>query len=303
MSYYSNSEKRDPFQIITDQIIDMLNKGTIPWHKPWTSVNDFPTNLSTGKQYRGINIFVLYMTSMAKGYNSRYWLTFNQAKKLGGSIKKGEKSTTIINCSFKKITDTDENGEEEEKTIPIIKTWPVFNTDQCEGIDVPVENLATNNDITPINICEQIVINFKNPPVISHSGNRACYVPSIDTIRIPNRSQFHSPEYYHQTLFHELIHSTGSSKRLSRTGITDEIMFGSHQYSREELIAEMGAAFLCAHTGISVSTIQNSAAYISNWLEKLRNDKRLVIQAAGQAQKAVDYILGKKYDETQEDAS
>ena len=179
--------------------------------------------------------------------------------------------------------------------IPVLRFYTVFNLEQTMGIPakyIPV--LTPENQIVfdPIGNAEEIIANYQNGPIIQHGGNRACYSPSLDRIMMPERIQFEKEEEYYSTLFHEMTHSTGHWSRLDRPGM-ENIRFGSENYSKEELIAEFGAAFLCAQTGIAHATIQNSGAYIKNWLEKLRNDKKLAIQAAHKAQKAVDFIMEK----------
>jgi len=179
----------------------------------------------------------------------------------------------------------------EEKEVPFLKYYTVFNLDQTEGIEIEEEG----QDVEPIGACEKIVEEMKDKPLIEHNcGIRAAYSPVLDRITIPERKLFKSAEDYYSTLFHELIHSTGHSTRLSRPGITDPTHFGSDNYSREELVAEIGSAFLCGETGIEKQTLQNSASYIAGWLQKLQNDKKLVITAAAQAQKGVDWMLNNR---------
>ena len=285
------------FEVITNQILRKLEEGVVPWHRPWSSPAGIPKNLVTKREYRGCNFFILSIA----GFASPYWLTFRQAVKMGGHIKKGEKGTPVVFWKWMNIKEDDQgegDGEAIEKSIPLVRYYSVFNLAQCEGIEAPKEE-TPSFEWDPIERCEAVVRNMKNPPVIS-LGMRACYSPSLDTICMPNRELFEKREEYYATIFHELTHSTGHSSRLNRPTIIDICPFGSTNYSREELIAEMGAAFLCAHTGIENKTIDNSAGYIANWLTKLKNDPKLVIIASGQAQKASDCVLGKAEPEEEE---
>jgi len=164
--------------------------------------------------------------------------------------------------------------------------------EQTEGIPIP-EPEETNNHFDPIEKAEQIILGMPLKPDIYHAGNKACYNPSKDAIHLPNQQTFHMPEEYYCTAFHELIHSTGHTSRIGRKSILEPTYFGSHEYSKEELVAEMGAAFLCGYAGIEQKTIENSAAYIQGWLKVLKKDKTMLVHAAAQAQKAADYILNR----------
>jgi len=293
----AKKQRRDIYQEITDRILKLLDRGTVPWHNPIRRGNGdgWPKNLDSKKHYRGINVFLLAMTAWEKGFESDYWTTFRQATNLGGKIRKGEKASLV---TFWKLYDTKDKKTGEDLTLPVLRHYNVFNAEQCEGIeapDAPEENPELPS-FTPIEQAEAIIRNYQDAPVISHGGSRACYRPSLDAILIPEPSRFENVESYFGTLFHEAAHSTGISKRLDR-GLDDEspAPFGSPDYSKEELIAEMGAAFLNAAAGISPSTIEQSAAYIDNWRKMLKGDKRLVVTAAGAAQKAADWILGSDF--------
>ena len=275
--------KRDVYQIVTDRIIGLLESGTVPWHTPWKGGNQWPQNFVSRKVYRGINLFLLN----AANYASPFWLTFKQVQSLGGRVKKGEHSFPVV---FWKVFK--EEGEDEAKRIPFLRYYSVFNVAQCEGINVPVIPTGeTSPAFQPIEKCEQVVTAMPKRPAINHQGARACYSPSLDAISMPEARLFESSEEYYSTLFHELTHATGHVSRLNRKEITDPIRFGSDPYSREELVAEMGAAFLCGHCAIESSTVDQSASYIQAWLERLKDDRKLVVQAAAQAQKACDFIL------------
>jgi antirestriction protein ArdC len=275
------------YEVITDRIIILLEAGTVPWQKPWKVATGLPRNLVTKKPYRGMNIFLLH----AMSYESPFWLTFRQAKELGGSIKKGEKSCSVI---FGKRQESEDQITGEKSHYTVLRLYSVFNVAQCEGlkkVPAPVENLATTNATA-----EEIVALMPKRPEIKHGLAKAFYSPSVDIVAMPDRARFDSEAGYFATLFHELTHSTGHASRLNRPTLTESQGFGSDPYCREELVAELGAAFLCGHAGIE-NTVQNSAAYIQNWLEQLQNDKKLIVQAAAQAQKAADFILGTKFAE------
>ena len=279
----------DLYQKVTDQILAMLDKSTAPWRYPIEG--GMPKNIISGKNYRGANVFLLAINSWFKGYQSPYWMTFKQAKEKGGNIKKGEKSTMVI---FWKQIKTKDKQTGKDKLIPIIKHYNVFNQEQCDNIKSDHTQQASK--FTPIQQAQNITTKYPNPPNISHGGHKACYSPQKDSIRIANPQDFVDPESYYLTLFHELTHSTGHKTRLDRKLDTPTNSFGSADYSKEELVAEMGAAFLAASANISTQTIDQSAAYINGWKNKIRADNKLVIQAAGAAQKAADHILNKTFE-------
>lgn len=271
------------YEIVTESIIKQLESGVAPWRKPWRT--EPPCNLISGKEYRGINPFLL----APQGYGSRYWLTFNQANKLGGHVRKGEHSSivTFWNVGEEK-TIRDAAGNERKSRPFLLRYYRVFNVEQTEGI---ADKLGLGNSSRPPSLeqCEAIVAGMPNPPKREQS-DRAWYRPANDTVGIPSRTAFNSTEEYYSTLFHELAHSTGHSSRVGREGIEQLNTFGSESYSKEELVAEMGAAMLCGITGIEPVTLSNSAAYLKSWIERLRGDSKLIISAASAAQKAADYI-------------
>jgi len=275
------------YSIVTAKIIKELENGVVPWRKPWRA--EAPCNLVTGKPYRGINPFLL----APQGYGSRYWLTFRQGQKLGGHIRKGEKSSivTFWNIGEEKIIKNVEGKERKSKPI-LLRFYSVFNIEQTEGI---ADKLGLGN-ATPrvpnVDACEAIVSGMPNAPAMQQDA-RAWYRPSTDTVGMPSKSLFNSSEEYYSTLFHELTHSTGHTSRIGREGIEQLNTFGSESYSKEELIAEMGAAMLCGVTGIAPATIENSAAYLQTWINRLRGDSKLLVSAASAAQKAADYVQGR----------
>lgn len=282
------------YQVITDRVMDLLKQGVVPWQKPWSSAEAMPRNLISRKPYRGVNVFLLH----ALGYESPFWVTFKQAQSLGGNVRKGEKACPVV---FWKWLDVESDGEQER--IPLLRYYSVFNVAQCDGITAPVIE-GTKREHSPIESAEQIVAAMPKKPVIQHGGSRACYSPSLDRVAMPQAETFATSQDYYCTLFHELTHATGHETRLNRKGVSGSegewSAFGSTPYAREELVAEMGAAFLCGHAGIVERTIENSAAYVASWLERLKDDVRLVVTAAAQAQKAADFILDVKHGETSE---
>ena len=285
----------DLYQTVTDKIVAMLEAGVVPWRSPilGQSRAGHPKNLASGKRYRGMNTFLLAFTSYAKGYGSSYWLTFNQAKERGGSVRKGEKSSMVV---FFKQFETKDRKTGEPKNVPLLRYYNVFNVEQTEGVPAPDAVPFEPINFTPIEAAEKIASGYANGPSVQHAGQQAFYRPSVDTVTMPEPSRFASSGEYYGTLFHELSHSTGHSSRLDRRLDTTPMAFGSTDYGKEELIAEMSAAFLCGHAGIHPTTIDNQAAYIAGWLKKLKDDKRLVMAAAGAAQRSCDCILGVQPD-------
>lgn len=271
----------DVYQLVTDRIIVELEKGTVPWKQTWT--DSTPRNLVSGNPYRGIN--ALLLGSM--GFKRNLFLSFKQAKDMGASIRKGEKATPIVFWSRKEKEDPD---TKDKKVISVLRYYNVFNVDQCEGI--PLEKIPSlmEREHTPIEECEALVVGMRNAPRIEHAGDEAYYVPSTDSITMPPPSTFDSDAEYYGTLFHELVHSSGHESRLNRKEVTGAIAFDSEEYAIEELTAEIGATFLKAETGLPMESVENNAAYIKHWLGKLRDDKRFIMRASGQAQKAADYI-------------
>ena len=307
-------EKKDIYEMITNRVIKKLEEGVVPWKKPWkvqrTSGGFYESaqkNIITKKSYRGFNVMLLEMM----GFESPYWMTFNQAKKLGGKVMKGEKGTPIVYWSPILIDDKDnldpKTGKPKKKKVLLLKYYTVFNLEQVEGVDAPKveapkveEKVEELPEFETIELAEKIVAEFKTMPSYRHAGSRAFYSPSEDRIQVPNKEDFDSNEEYYSTLFHEMIHATGHQSRLNREGVTNPTYFGSHEYSKEELVAEFGNCFLCAECGIE-NTFDNSAAYIQNWLQALKDDKKLLISASGLAKKAAQYILNIEDEYKEED--
>lgn len=279
--------RNDIYEKLTDSFINALNMGIIPWEKPWTS-RTAPANLVSKKNYRGSNVWILHAMKSAKGYNSRYWVTFKQANDLGGTVKKGEKSVMVVYWQF--LKKKDEKGL--EKTIPFLKCSYVFNVEQCQGFEekIPVE---TDKELGTVDELENVLESWETKPLVSFSdfGDKACYTPVFDTITMPEKNSFKTTELYYKTLLHEFGHSTGAKSRLSREGVVNFDEFGSHQYAKEELVAEMFASFMLGIAGIESQTHTNSVAYIQNWIKVLESDPKMILQASSEAQKAVDYVM------------
>jgi antirestriction protein ArdC len=258
-----------------------MEHGEIPWRKPWKA--QLPRNVITNKPYRGVNLLLLG----SQDYPSPYWLTFKQAQEKGGHVKKGEKGSMV---TFWKIIEKDLEDKEGKELQFLLRYYTVFNLAQCEGIKAP----PIEKPINPIQKGEEIVAGYKDAPIIRFNNqDKACYAPMGDYVSLQPKETFESVEGYYASLFHELTHSTGHEKRLGRFNSKDcPRPLVSDEYSKEELVAELGSAFLCAEAGIDNSQLENSAAYIQSWLKPLRNDKRLIVTASSQAAKAARYILG-----------
>jgi antirestriction protein ArdC len=276
-------------EIVTEKMIEMIENGVAPWRKPWTvyEVNGIqaPAFRWNGKPYRGMNSFLLGHLP----YEIPVYLTFNQAKAAGGTVKKGEKSHIVV---FWKMLESEEltaNGK--KKIIRMLRYYRVFNVSQCEGLPedkmpAPVKVCHHN----PIQEAEAVVKGFVNAPKIGFA-NAAYYTPSTDVVMVPSLDRFPVAGEYYSTLFHELTHSTGHKDRLNRPEVAGAVSFGSGSYGKEELVAEMGAAMLCGSCGIA-DTIENSASCLASWLKVIKAQPSILLEAAGKAQKAFDLITG-----------
>ncbi len=277
----------DIYSAITDRIIAALEEGNIPWNKPWIGGNSGCISYSTGRPYSLLNHLLL-------GGQSGEYITFKQATLAGGHIRKGEKSKFVV---FWKPFETVNNETGETEQHFYLRYYNVFHLDQVEGIRPRwAVSVRPATDLEPDATADAIIRDYKDRSGITlriTESDRAYYQPSTDTVVVPQLSQYQKQEEFYSTLFHELTHSTGHHSRLDR--ISDTAAFGSHEYSKEELCAELGAAFLVNHCGLeSKSSFRNSAGYIQGWLKALKNDKRLIVSAAGAAEKAVNLILNRK---------
>lgn len=284
--------KRDVYEAITARIMDSLAQGVVPWHKPWNAAHGCPRNLISGRPYRGINVWILSPLG-----GSPFWLTSKQAEKIGGHVKRGERGVMVVFWKWLDQKPERLAGEDAPpRRFAVARAFTVFNAVPC-ALPAHWQERAQvgdwpSNDSQKILSCERIVERMVCPPEIVHAGHRAFYRPSADRVTMPDRERFESAEEYYSTLFHELTHATGHPKRLTRESLRDMVAFGDTNYSKEALCAEMGAAYLCGIAEIENRTCDNSAGYIQGWLQKLQNDKRLVLLAAAQAPRAVDHIRG-----------
>jgi antirestriction protein ArdC len=278
--------------IVTERMIAALQRGTIPWRKPWQATAGQPRSMSTGQPYRGVNLFLLALTAGEEGYASPFWGTYRQIDGLGGQVRRGEHSTLVV---FWKQTQTEQRdphtGETTIKTLPVLRYYRVFNAAQADHL--PERFHPAPGERREIAEPQALLDRYlaHGPRLVHVAGDRADYHPATDTIHLPLPAQFRTGEDYYATAFHEAGHSTGHPSRLNRPGIAGFDHFGSGRYAREELTAQMASSILCAQTGIdNPATFGNSASYIANWLTALGNDHKLVITAAAQAQRACDLI-------------
>ena len=303
----------DIYTRITDLITAEMEKGRVPWRKTWGILADgsseVPRNFVTNRPYTGINSMLLACTP----FDRPYFMTFNQAKAKGGTIRKGAKGGIVVFWQVSQLEKEEINkqGETTRKKIgiPLLRYYHVYNVADVEDVtlDLPERRAAdtvAENDI--IAACSAVVDGYRNGPAFTNrDSRRACYSPAFDTINMPRSAAFESIQAYYQVFFHELIHSTGHRDRLNRKELVETEGFGGENYSKEELIAELGACFLSAHCGIQFEEerklLENSAAYLRGWLSALRDDKTMFVRAAGQAQKAANYILGHTSEETAEE--
>jgi antirestriction protein ArdC len=282
----------DVYALITNLIIQKLEEGIVPWKQPWTKAG-LPQNLMTRRPYTGINVWLL----ASMGFSQNYFLSFKQVQELGGSVMKGSKSIPVV---FWKQEEKEDPETKEIKKTAILRYYSVFNIAQCEGLpEVRIPAPEANKDHSPIKSCDAIVLGMPDCPKISHRGSEAFYDSVLDFINMPVKKSFKDALSYYETLFHELVHSTGHSKRLGRKEITEPNSFASEPYSKEELVAEIGACYLKSYAGIDTVT-DNNVAYIDYWLKQLRDNKRLIIFASAKAQRAADYILNQLSSENKE---
>lgn len=275
----------DIYQTVTDQIIQALEAGTPPWLPPWQGGEfSLPENFASGHRYRGINILLLHLTAMGRGYNVSRWLTFKQALELGGHVRKGESGTQIVFFKQLEIAEQVDAGDPQRRVIPLLRSFSVFNIAQVDGLPESSVPELPKHEWDPLVAAEMLLAD--SGAQIQHGGNRAYYRPSDDIIQLPPREWFPTAADYYATALHELTHWTGAPSRCNRPLGRRH---GIDAYAYEELVAEMGAAFACAHCKLPAR--MEHASYIDSWLQALRNDKRLILSAASKAQAAADYLL------------
>jgi antirestriction protein ArdC len=272
------------YEIITLRIMEQLEQGTVPWQQPWKHTAGLPRNLLSQKAYGGINVWML----ASAGYSSPYWLTYRQAQEIGGHVRKGEHGYPVVFWKWLERGEESQDGEETDtntRRVPMARLYTVFNVQQCELPErlqpfLQIDNALSADSHRQIAACEQIVATMPLRPALQQGEARAYYRPATDTVNMPARSLFPKAEHYYSVLLHELTHSTGHASRLDRATLRDLLAFGDTNYSKEEMVAEMGAAYLCGVASIANETVNNSAAYIQGWLNKLRNDKTLLNRSA-----------------------
>jgi len=286
--------KKSVYEIVTEQIVKQLEAGVVPWEKPWVSSGAGwrPINLATNKQYRGVNVVLL----ACAGFDSPYWVTYKQAQKLGGQVRKGERSTPVTFWKiYKKEVEQDDGTVKTEKRF-ILRYYRVFNVEQCDGLEdrlppaAKVELPETNSDdLEADQWAAELIGERLNGLTLTTGSGQAYYSPAEDRVNLPGRERFHDSAGWFATLFHEMTHATGHHSRLSR--LTQTARFGDNTYSKEELVAELGGAFLCAEAGIITETIERSTAYLQSWIKVLKGDFKLVVHAAAAAEKAVALLV------------
>ena len=279
--------KKDIYEMVTDRIIEQLEKGYIPWQKPWTGVHDGAYNRISNKPYSLLNQMLLSKTGE--------YASFKQWTELGGHIRKGEKAEIVTFWKIQPIEEENEDGEKVIKQIPLLRYYNVFHISQVEGVEPKSIDL---NELQPIEEAERIKTEYmqrERIKILEKVTAKAFYSPSLDYIQIPCKEQYQNIEEFYSTLFHECVHSTGHKNRLDRLEASNKAHFGTESYSKEELVAEIGSATLINKLGIESSkSFNNSTAYIQSWLRVLRNDKKFIVSASSKAEKAVKYILNEQ---------
>ncbi|MBK8483854.1 MAG: DUF1738 domain-containing protein [Saprospiraceae bacterium] len=289
------------YEEVTNKIISLIEQGVAPWRRTWSTYG-LARNYGTKHIYTGINLVLMNNTI----HLIPYFMTFKQVKEYDGQIRKGAKAEKVIffDVFYKDGNDVSltkevalnrrKNGEKIQ-IIKFIKYYSVFNIEDIEGIEfeIPEIELKPNEKIA---LCEAIIENMpKRPELRQIDANRACYAPELDFVNMPSIKQFESAEYYYATFFHELTHATGHASRLAREEVMNPQKFGSMHYSKEELVAEMGASFLCSSVQIDYDNIvENNAAYLAGWLKVLKEDSKFIFKVSSEAQKAADYILDRR---------
>ena len=287
--------KFDVYEEVTNQIIEALEQGVKPWECPWqTNAAALPLRV-TGDSYRGINHVLLSLKSWSQGYRNPVWMTFKQAKDLGGMVRKGEKSSLVVKYGTFETKEDASEGDAEAKTRGYLKAYRVFNVQQIDGLEgqFPTPDEAAPLATRPIEQLSHIAANMIENMGVGYEegGDRACYIPSKDHVHMPEVSKFKAAELFYSTLFHELSHATGHKRRCDRTKEKAGSKFGNAVYAMEELVAEISAAMMGAQLGFQPGHIKDSAAYVQSWLKVLRDDKRAIVKAAAAAQRSADYLM------------
>ncbi|MCZ2110717.1 MAG: ssDNA-binding domain-containing protein [Dehalococcoidia bacterium] len=288
------TDRNDVYTRVTDQIIAELEKGVRPWLKPWSA--DHAAGRITrplragGEPYKGINVLMLWMSAQTQGFTAPIWMTFNQAKRLGAGVKKGAKGSLVVYANHVTRTETVDDGEESGREVYFMKGYTVFNVEQVEGLPAHFHATAAPQP-DPVQRIEAADLFFANTGAdVRHGGNRAYYAGDADHVQMPPFEAFRNAESYYATLAHELTHWTKHPGRLDRD--FGRKAFGDEGYAREELVAEIGAAFLACDLGLTPKPREDHAAYLDHWLKVLKEDKRAIFRAAAHAQRAADYLHG-----------
>lgn len=282
--------KFDLYQSVTDRIVKALEAGAPPWVLPWAGSpgSSAPANLGSGRPYRGINVLLLNFEALQHGYTVNRWLTYRQAQALGAQVRRGEQGTQVVFFKLLEVDDTREGAptstSTDAKVIPLLRSFTVFNAAQVEGLPEGLLPAPPSANWSPVEEAEAVLAD--SGARIRHGGNQAYYSPPLDVIQLPERGRFDSSEAYYRVALHELTHWSGHDTRCNRP-----LQGRQHieAYAFEELVAEIGSAFLCGHCGLAGSL--QHASYVEHWLQALRNDRRLIFTASAQAQKAADFLL------------
>ncbi len=286
-----SAPKADVYERVTARLIAYLEEGTRPWLKPW-SVTHTEGRISrplrhNGTPYRGVNVVLLWCEAIEKGFESSQWMTYRQAQELGGQVRKGETGSLVVYADRFTRTETDDRGEEHERSIPFMKGYTVFNVAQIDGLPEQYRP-APCPPLPPMELHQAAEDFFaRTGAALRHGGTRAYYAPALDYIQLPPPETFKDAESYAATKAHELIHWTGHKSRNAREFGK---RYGDDAYAFEELVAELGAAFLCADLGITPEPREDHASYLAHWLKVLKKDKRAIFSAASHAQRAADTL-------------
>lgn len=289
------NERQDVYTKITNRIIEALEQGTRPWMQPWNAAHaagriSRPLR-ATGETYKGINVLVLWSAAADAGYSAPIWMTYKQAQEQGGQVRKGERGEFVMYANtVTKTEQDDDTGEDVEKAVPILKRYSVFNVEQIDGLPERFYELAAPVLDTLERIEHAEAFFTATGATIKHQGGQACYSVTHDEIRMPPFETFKSPEDYYATLAHEATHWTRHPSRLARD--FGRKRWGDAGYAMEELVAELGSAFLAADLGLELEPREDHAAYLASWLEVLKHDKRAIFTAASHASRAADYLHG-----------
>lgn len=303
--HQQQAPRADVYARVTDRIVSDLEQGVRPWLKPWNAdhaadrLPSLPLR-HNGAPYRGVNVLLLWGDAMEKGFSRNIWMTYRQAEELGAHVRKGEHGSLVVYADRFTKTEANGKGEEVEREIPFMKGYTVFNVEQIEGLPARYcEPTAPRDDSRTLELIDEAETFFTGTRAsFRHGGNRAFYAPSADFIQLPMAEAFRDAESYAATKAHELIHWTGHARRMAREFGK---RFGDHAYAFEELVAELGAAFLCADLGITPETRADHAAYLAHWLDVLKGDKRAIFSAAAHAQRAADFLHGLQRQERDEE--